>query len=832
MICSWDELIARTIWGGTMGFLKLFIAGFGLLTAGVIVSAQTKSEVWMPSIPEPLIGPYIVDPEILANLDKTDPDCSNAGHLNFQCLVYQDERAEMKTEQLQSNPFEIDVFNLVRETVKNDLASIKKYPQFGGDSVVSLSPGFLSYDGAKVELVGVINRMDRAFVPDKVPARGVKSPCGEISVIYRFGYEGDLPQEVTGERHYQSRLPITMNIIFPAIPWSGDLTCTQVAQRWLDYVDSVKEGKSGEEQRANAKLVVSSLRAEDIDRIELNMQGSRVPGSGDMTNFGTLGTYIIRVFRWAPDERLWKPSYLLNQIDRARFFDAKGDDNSCVDRQGTKLSRKALVDFVSDPKQIADIDNGLVIIDRSFLACRAISVSPGGASRSGNQPFWNARDAAGQTLDSQQLLYDSEIDEAIANYKKNPKNTLSFIGNAEEFRTRLNDTSCSGCHQTRAIAGFHFPGADRSDISSVNAVFLPGSPHFFGDQLRRIEILKVMASGQEASRRTLATSYTARPQNRFAALKPSSAPREKNVQLIGGWGGACLSAAPAKGIRSWGCSAGLQCKPVFASTNDPGIGMCVNPAERPEIGEAMQFGNVVSFKFGFDKYWRIPAVKNGPDGKPDTRISTDHLNAPTDNSYLAAHQEFYVGDLRAQQSGETDKEYAVRFRNQSTGGFPAGYLRLSECNGLKDEATCALLASSGFNSCLSQVGKGQRTPESCFRIYTSYAGARACDPANPCRDDYICLRPAGYTAANAGALFEQRYNARLNAIDDPLELSANRFALQMKYRFGELMPDAAWLGRNGGRGDRRGICIPPYFVFQFKADGHVVPQQKHPAEGH
>ena len=41
--------------------------------------------------------------------------------------------------------------------------------------------------------------------------------------------------------------------------------------------------------------------------------------------------------------------------------------------------------------------------------------------------------------------------------------------------------------------------------------------------------------------------------------------------------------------------------------------------------------------------------------------------------------------------------------------------------------------------------------------------------------------------------------------------------------FGQKEPDAAWLGRNYGKGDQRGLCIPPYFVFLFRSDGHPSP---------
>ena len=102
---------------------------------------------------------------------------------------------------------------------------------------------------------------------------------------------------------------------------------------------------------------------------------------------------------------------------------------------------------------------------------------------------------------------------------------------------------------------------------------------------------------------------------------------------------------------------------------------------------------------------------------------------------------------------------------------------------------------------------------------------RACNAANPCRDDYICLSPMGYTASDAQTKFDERAARREAARNSPRESDDNRKRLRITF-FGEKMPDSAWLGRNGGNGDRRGLCIPPYFVFQFKADGHRVPAAK------
>ncbi|MER9183709.1 hypothetical protein [Mesorhizobium sp. M0767] len=286
-------------------------------------------------------------------------------------------------------------------------------------------------------------------------------------------------------------------------------------------------------------------------------------------------------------------------------------------------------------------------------------------------------------------------------------------------------------------------------------------------------------------------------------------------------------AAQSAGVRKWGCAGDLVCQPVFRSTNQLGTGICVNPPKHTQIGDAMQIGTVASSDFARDIYKRAaPTIPPTPTGKPrDTTIATDDLApAPAGNSYVAAHQEFYqgIGGLD-RPPGETVEQHARRVRDQETGGFPAGSLRLSECVGLPSEATCGLLASSGFNDCLAEVAAGRRTPDNCF----GNSGVRACDAANPCRDDYICMSPVGYTAENGTANFNARAARRDAARNSPIESDKDRKRLRITF-FGEKMPDRGWLNRNNGNGDRRGLCIPPYFVFQFKADGHHVPAN-HPA---
>jgi hypothetical protein len=107
----------------------------------------------------------------------------------------------------------------------------------------------------------------------------------------------------------------------------------------------------------------------------------------------------------------------------------------------------------------------------------------------------------------------------------------------------------------------------------------------------------------------------------------------------------------------------------------------------------------------------------------------------------------------------------------STGAFPGGMLRLgtstapgTPCPELKGypESICAPVAGDGFNRCVAdQAGDF----EACFERNTAKAGLRRCNKTLPCRDDYLCVATVADTSKD-------------------------------------------------------GACLPPYFMFQFRVDGH------------
>ena len=96
--------------------------------------------------------------------------------------------------------------------------------------------------------------------------------------------------------------------------------------------------------------------------------------------------------------------------------------------------------------------------------------------------------------------------------------------------------------------------------------------------------------------------------------------------------------------------------------------------------------------------------------------------------------------------------------NTNRVGFPGGMCTTS-CADLPAEGACGVIALlTPFNNCLA---RGTPFPR-CLAEHVSPAGLRRCSAEEPCRDDYICARTPG----------------------------------------GE------------------GACIPPYFLFQLRVDGH------------
>jgi hypothetical protein len=121
----------------------------------------------------------------------------------------------------------------------------------------------------------------------------------------------------------------------------------------------------------------------------------------------------------------------------------------------------------------------------------------------------------------------------------------------------MNDLTCTGCHQGRTVAGFHFLGIDRPQTDAVNAIAVAGSPHFVLDQPRRRAYVEAVANGDAA-----------------IAPRPLSVRADRGE---GSFGSHCGLGDPS--FSAWSCEPGLRCEAVTADDRVSRTGVCL-PAPR------------------------------------------------------------------------------------------------------------------------------------------------------------------------------------------------------------------------------------------------------------
>ncbi|HEX7881317.1 MAG TPA: hypothetical protein VF499_01090, partial [Afipia sp.] len=295
----------------------------------------------------------------------------------------------------------------------------------------------LNAPGTRFDLVGIVNRMDRAYVSPE--------ECGEIRLIYRPIANNDS----TSKETLPSRLPMTLNLVMKARPaGAGDATCAELARRWLALADQPPTAESAAMLTAKGGAL-EWITPEAIDRIEIDVQIARA--SAEVNDLEGRADYLMKVFRYDARRRSFDESPLENQIDAARI---QADARLAGDFK----------QWLLDPVRIADLDRGTIVLPDRFLASSVVNVTP----------------AHGDVEDkAHELFADDDIVAALAKASANVP--LENLQSPAGFARRLHDMTCSGCHQTRAVGGFHLPGAERPGWAA-SAVMAAASPHFFGDQ--------------------------------------------------------------------------------------------------------------------------------------------------------------------------------------------------------------------------------------------------------------------------------------------------------------------------------------------------------------
>ncbi|WP_441233962.1 hypothetical protein [Bradyrhizobium sp. 930_D9_N1_4] len=475
-------------------------------------------------------GTAITDPDLLRKLDRNDT-------LTISRLLWPERNANFplttdllfsSLSQLKDIPPAIDA-ELDRYVAKQKAAWPSETIGVGeGFDVQLFDRANLKSPDTRFVLAGIVNRMDRAYVSEE--------SCGEIRLIYRlvrFEAGSDGGKSAT-------RLPMTFNLVLKARDarqtdaTGKPVTCADIARRWLD---------NGDWQ----SLIGGGFSPYDamLDRIETNIQLSVAPKS---TLHDFRSDYLLKVFKYNSATKIFEESTLENQIDRDRIV---ADD----------ALRREFRAWLLAPENLRDFDRGTVLIPEKFLAKAAVVPTPAGLDASALQPEFGMMQGEGK---GEPVFTDNDVVGALK--QAVARGDLQNIRSVAGFQRRLNDVTCAGCHQTRGIGGFHFPGVDWLADTPSNSTIVPASPHFIGDQLRRRDILTAFAAGK---RPDFSRGFASRPQVRGSA-------ELAGTEYQDGWGAHCSlqnagSGTPDRSFTSWSCAKGLTCQAAAASSR---IGMC------------------------------------------------------------------------------------------------------------------------------------------------------------------------------------------------------------------------------------------------------------------
>jgi hypothetical protein len=399
----------------------------------------------------------------------------------------------------------------------------------------------LTSDDVRFVLSGIVNRMDRAYLSE--------ANCGEIRLIYRLTRTG---AREAGDAAASPRLPMTLNIVLKA---KGDgaiktITCSEIARRWLAAGEWTATGAELAEKLLSGDGPLDLIDTAGIDRIETNLQIAHAPKSL-VRDFRT--DYLLKVFNYNTRSQTFEEAPLENQIDRTRIF-------------ADEKLRRDFKTWLLDPRHIGELDRGVLLIPPEFLVTGVIAATPVGFSSSNLQPAFGL--VQGDDAADKPVFGESDVVAALK--KAAERLPLQNIRSVAGFERRLNDMTCSGCHQTRGIGGFHFPGVDWMAAKPSNSTVVPASPHFFGDQIRRRDILIALRDGK---RPDYSRGFSSRPQLRGS------------VELAGteyqdGWGAHCYvqhanAADNDRSFRSWTCADGLACQAAGQTSSQASrMGMC------------------------------------------------------------------------------------------------------------------------------------------------------------------------------------------------------------------------------------------------------------------
>ena len=342
------------------------------------------------------------------------------------------------------------------DIISADLAELRADIRAGGRSLNEFTAAetgrvmdmrWLKSSGARLRLVGVVNRFDRRDFHDLLGETG----CGEVRLIFRLAYS--FRKDGKG-KILSSRMPFNFNAVYDVLPdAAGD--CAARVKDWQAADDQV----IGAAWLQRGPLDWQKLR---FRQLELNAQMVRFP-SGQEPEFGGQAVYLMRIFGISGDDVTELP------------LENTPDTGALAADAALKAQLAAYV-----RTNVGAIDQGVYMIPDRLLARKVISYSTFGGARQVNHPF--------TPLFAPQDFGDLDF------------SANRLVRSPEALLARLDNGTCQGCHQAGGTAGFHFIGLDDKFTSPLNRIEVGISPHFHAELPRRAAWLDAAAAGREPNR--------------------------------------------------------------------------------------------------------------------------------------------------------------------------------------------------------------------------------------------------------------------------------------------------------------------------------------------
>ncbi|MEQ1753859.1 MAG: hypothetical protein ABL973_06975 [Micropepsaceae bacterium] len=348
---------------------------------------------------------------------------------------------------------------------------------------------------------------------------------------------------------------------------------------------------------------------------------------------------------------------------------------------------------------------------------------------------------------------------------------LKYIRTHDALVERLNNMTCMGCHQSAGTAGFHMLGyADERYSHHFNRQQLPMSPHAYAEATRRTAYVAALAAGGRPN--------TFRPHSDFTEASWSlnaAPPAFKSVTV----GGMCTSSDVFAGAPV--CATGSVCQRTVTSKAGPvAFGECVtNGGHAPagsvcwkgEISEVTTVpkdrGAVTSYNlFSFQDKWRMGgSVYSGAE------VSNLKCVVPQSGAPL----------------GRASRHCTLAEEN-----FAGVNLQAS-----MPKELCSNQGGNGFDLCAASGNAG-----ACLESRVVRAMLDTCSPSHACREDYICQKFPDYDRISARDYGNTKGGRRVN-LSSPDRINATSLRALQKAEVG--------------------FCVPTYFLFNMRLDGHPCP---------